>query len=121
MSTVTFSTPANPRSDGTVAAVECQRVRQGVLVVPHRCGVGRVAIAGHVGYLVFRDGVQVSRLDLPAGLRFSDNGLAASSSHKYSIKAIDAAGNISSPTAGRAGNTLGTGEVLIRAAPTSPG
>jgi hypothetical protein len=65
------------------------------------------------GYLVFRDGVLVGRVDLPNGLHFSDNGLAASSSHQYVVEAVDSAGNISAGTMARTAATLAAGSVLI--------
>ena len=117
MSTVTFSTPATrdrtaplPPSRASVFTKAFSSSRIDVV-----WGASRSPDTS--GYLVLRDGVQVSRIDLPAGLRFSDNGLATSSSHKYSIKSIDAAGNISPPTAPRDGSTLGTGAVLIARGP----
>jgi hypothetical protein len=69
------------------------------------------------GYYVVRDGVPVGRVDMPNGLRFSDNGLAASSSHHYVIQAIDSAGNVSAGTLARLGRTLAPGTVLIARGP----
>lgn len=69
------------------------------------------------GYLVFRDGTQVGRKDLPGGLRFSDNGLAPSSSHSYVIKTVDSAGNVSTGTSPRVVTTLPIGSVKIARGP----
>jgi chitodextrinase len=65
------------------------------------------------GYLVFRNGTQVGRVDLPGGLHFSNNGLAASTTYTYSVKAVDSAGNVSSATAGVSVKTLASGTVKI--------
>ena len=117
MSTTTFSTPAIPDrtaplppSNASVYARAFSSSRIDVVW-------GRSRSPDTSGYLVFRDGVQVRRLDLPAGLRFSDNGLSTSSSHKYSIKSIDSAGNLSPPTAARARTTLADGAILIARGP----
>ena len=61
-------------------------------------GSGSTDVAG---YLVYRNGAQVGRIDLPGGLRFSDNGLAASTSYDYALKAVDSAGNLSAGTTPR--------------------
>src|SRR5207253_2215397 len=68
-------------------------------------------------YQVLRDGLVVGQVDLPNGLRFSDNGLAAASSHRYVIRAVDSAGNISSGTLGRLAQTLSSNTVLITRGP----
>lgn len=47
---------------------------------------------GVTGYRVYRAGVLVGS---PAGLTFSDTGLAASTLYSYTVKATDAAGNLS--------------------------
>ena len=47
------------------------------------------------GYRVLRNGLVVGEVDLPNTPRFSDNGLAASTSYTYSIQTVDSAGNIS--------------------------
>ena len=49
---------------------------------------------GLAGYRVFRNGVQVQQL--AAGtLTFTDNGLSASTSYTYTVRAFDVAGNVS--------------------------
>jgi hypothetical protein len=52
------------------------------------------------GYQVFRDGTPLpgGRVDLPAGLRYSDNTVTAGSQHSYAVEAIDSGGNASAPT-----------------------
>lgn len=52
------------------------------------------------GYQVIRDGVPLpgGRVDLPGGLRYSDNTVSPGSQHSYAIEAIDSGGNASVPT-----------------------
>ena len=52
------------------------------------------------GYQVIRDGVALpgGRVDLPGGLRYSDNTVTPGSQHGYAIEAIDSGGNVSVPT-----------------------
>ncbi|WP_438351687.1 discoidin domain-containing protein [Paenibacillus sp. FA6] len=47
---------------------------------------------GVAGYQVFRDGTQVGT---PTGTTFNDTGLTASTAYSYTVKAVDAAGNLS--------------------------
>jgi hypothetical protein len=61
------------------------------------------------GYNVYRDGTQVARIDLPNGARYSDNGLAPTSSHVYAGAAVDSAGNLSATMTGRTVRTLSMG------------
>ena len=65
----------------------------------------------------FRDGAHGARVDLPNGLRYSDNGLAASSSHVYAIRAVDSAGNISAATTAERRRRWPHGAVLIARGP----
>ncbi|MFF5288844.1 DUF4832 domain-containing protein [Paractinoplanes globisporus] len=51
---------------------------------------------GVTGYLVFRNGTQVGT---PTGTTFTDSGLPSGSSYTYTVKARDAAGNISAASA----------------------
>jgi hypothetical protein len=69
------------------------------------------------GYQVFRDGAGVATIDLPGGLRYSDNGLAAGSSHSYVIKSVDSAGNVSAGTTAKTATTLAAGAVRIARGP----
>jgi hypothetical protein len=50
---------------------------------------------GVAGYRVFRAGVQVGEV---AGTAFSDTTVAASTTYTYTVKAFDAAGNVSEPS-----------------------
>jgi Purple acid Phosphatase, N-terminal domain/Iron/zinc purple acid phosphatase-like protein C/Fibronectin type III domain len=52
------------------------------------------------GYQVIRDGSPLSggRVDLPGGLRYSDNSVSAGTQHSYAIEAIAADGTVSAPT-----------------------
>lgn len=47
---------------------------------------------GVTGYILFRNGVEIAR---PSTTRYSDAGLAASTSYSYTVRARDAAGNTS--------------------------
>ncbi|MFL6163478.1 MAG: fibronectin type III domain-containing protein [Jatrophihabitantaceae bacterium] len=55
---------------------------------------------GVSGYRVIRDGTPLpgGRVDLPGGLRYSDNTVSPGSQHSYAIEAIDSGGNVSAPT-----------------------
>jgi hypothetical protein len=65
------------------------------------------------GYQVFRDGALLGEVYLPMRRYFSDNGLAALSTHSYQLRAIDSAGNLSALTTGRTATTLASGSVKI--------
>lgn len=69
------------------------------------------------GYRVFRNGVLVGTVDLPNGLRFSDNGLTASTTYSYAVEAVDSNGNASPATTGRNGTTPADGTVRIARGP----
>jgi len=69
------------------------------------------------GYQVIRDGTAIATVDLPNGLHYSDNGLAAGSSHTYGIRAVDSARNVSAATTGRTAKTLAAGTVQIARGP----
>ncbi len=64
---------------------------------------------GVTGYRVFRDGMQVA---VTTGTTFTDIGLAASTTYGYSVRAVDAAGNVSGMSGSDSESTL--------AAPTTP-
>jgi hypothetical protein len=68
-------------------------------------------------YLVLRDGAMVAMVSRPAAPRYSDNGLAASSTHSYSIKTVDSNGNLSIATSGRSASTPAAGTLLITRGP----
>jgi hypothetical protein len=51
---------------------------------------------GVAGYTVYRDGTAAGTVGAASGTRFSDTGLAASSTYSYAVDAFDAAGNRSS-------------------------
>ena len=75
------------------------------------------------GYLVFHStdtSTPIARVDLPGGLRYSDNGLTAATQYGYVIKAIDSAGNISAPTVTKLpafASTLATGTSQLERGP----
>jgi chitodextrinase len=64
---------------------------------------------GVIGYKVFRNGAQVGT---PGATTYSDSPLSASTTYSYTVEAVDAAGNASSPSA-----ALG---VMTAPAPTGP-
>ena len=68
-------------------------------------------------YEVRRDGKLVATVQRPNPQRYSDNGLKPSSSHSYTVLAVDTAGNRSVPTAARSIQTLPAHEVSIRRGP----
>jgi hypothetical protein len=51
---------------------------------------------GVAGYRVYRDGTQVAA---PAGTTYTDTGLTNGTSYVYSVRAVDAAGNVSASSA----------------------
>jgi hypothetical protein len=51
---------------------------------------------GVTGYRVFRDGTQVGT---PATTSYTDTGLTAATTYRYTVAAVDAAGNVSSQSA----------------------
>ncbi|MBB5873316.1 chitodextrinase [Allocatelliglobosispora scoriae] len=70
---------------------------------------------GVARYQVRRDGSQVGNV---TGTRFTDNGLAPGTTHTYSVRAVDAAGNVSDPSAQVTSATLTAPDT---AAPSVPG
>jgi fibronectin type 3 domain-containing protein len=69
------------------------------------------------GYRVYRNGTQIGSVDLPNGLRFSDNGLTAATSYAYVVKAVDSAGHVSAGTTSKSATTLAAGAVIIARGP----
>lgn len=68
-------------------------------------------------YKAYRDGSLVGTVERPNSQRYSDNGLAASTTHSYTIKAVDSAGNSSTPTSAKSASTTATGVVKIARGP----
>jgi chitodextrinase len=68
-------------------------------------------------YEVRRDGAVVGTIERPNGQRFSDNGLSPSSSHSYTVIAVDSAGNRSAATTAKTATTTATGTVKIARGP----
>jgi hypothetical protein len=58
---------------------------------------------GVTGYRVFRNGTQVGS---PASLTFQDGNLTPSTAYSYTVTAVDAAGNVSSPSGAVSATTL---------------
>jgi parallel beta-helix repeat protein len=76
---------------------------------------------GVTGYQVFRNGSQIGTT---AALTFSDSGLAAGTQYSYTVKAYDAAGNVSSASNTATTTTLPSGVMTGGAdtiAPSTPG
>jgi chitodextrinase len=71
------------------------------------------------GYQVLRNGTVVATLDLPGTLRYSDNGLSASTSYSYTVKAKDSTGLLSAASPPRSATTLAAGTVRIARGPFS--
>ena len=65
------------------------------------------------GYEVRRDDTLVGTVERPNAQRYSDNGLAPSSTHRYTVTAVDSAGNTAEATAPKSATTLGEGAVAI--------
>jgi chitodextrinase len=61
---------------------------------------------GVAGYRVYRNGSQVGTA---SGTTFTDTGLSASTNYTYTVAAYDAAGNVSSPSAGVTATTSSSG------------
>ncbi len=73
---------------------------------PSEIDVSWTASTDNVGvtsYQVYRDGVQVAHV---VGTGFTDQGLAASTPYGYEVRASDAAGNHSGPSASTTASTL---------------
>ncbi len=76
---------------------------------------------GVSGYQVFRNGTLVGTTGLPA---YSDSGLAAATQYSYTVKAYDAAGNVSTASNTATASTLPSGVMTGGAdtiAPSTPG
>jgi chitodextrinase len=69
---------------------------------------------GVTGYLVLRNGAQVGT---PSGTSYTDTGLAAGTTYSYSVKAKDAAGNVSGASA-TVNGTTSSGTVTVPARST---
>jgi hypothetical protein len=72
------------------------------------------------GYEVLRDGSPLAQVNLPGGLRYSDNTVSAGTKYSYTIEAIDAGGNKSVPTTAKPPATataLATGTEQIARGP----
>jgi len=117
MRTVSLATAADTETTAPSPPV-------GTTVVVHAFSSTRIDVtwggssSGDVaGYRVLRDGTPVATVDLPNGLRYSDNGLVAGSSHAYAIRAVDSAGNESASSTARTATTLAAGTATIARGP----
>jgi hypothetical protein len=116
MRTVTLTTSAS--SDTTIPAAPSSSSVSVKVFSSSRLDVFWAASTSTdaAAYLVLRDGVPIAFLR-PSALRYSDNGLAASSTHAYSIKTVDSNGNVSAATSGRSASTPAAGTLLIARGP----
>ncbi len=71
---------------------------------------------GVAGYRVYRNGTQVGT---PTGLSYTDTGLTASTLYQYTVKAIDAAGNLSATSNTATVTTLAGSDTTPPSAPTN--
>src|SRR6185437_15656021 len=88
------TTPPAPPADASVAAHAFSSTRVDVVWA----GSPSADVSG---YLVYRNtdiSNPIARIDLPGGLRYSENGLTAGGLYGYVIRSVDSAGNISAPT-----------------------
>ncbi|MEV0714474.1 fibronectin type III domain-containing protein [Asanoa sp. NPDC050611] len=71
---------------------------------------------GVTGYQVFRDGTLVGS---PSGTSFTDSGRSPGQTYQYQVRAVDAAGNVSGPSATVSATTTGcAGDCTVPSAPT---
>ena len=68
-------------------------------------------------YEVFRAGVLVGTIDVPNPPRYSDNGLAPSTTYSYTVDAVSSHGVHSALTGAKSGATTAAGVVLIARGP----
>lgn len=104
------TTPPAPPSNGSVRTIPFSGTRIDVTW-------GDSTSTDVWAYEVYRDGTLVGRVELPFRKTFSDVGLQPGQTYVYAIRAVDSAGNVSVPTAGRSGTTLATGSVRIARGP----
>lgn len=86
-------------------------------VLPIRIDLSWTASTDNIGvtaYRIVRNGVQVAT---STGASYSDTGLTANTSYTYTVTAVDAAGNVSSPSASV---TVRTPVVADTQAPSAP-
>jgi len=122
-STASFTTSANPSTTPPSPPADAS-------VAAHAFSDSRVDVvwagspsADVSGYLVYRNtdiSNPIARIDLPGGLRYSDNGLSAGGLYGYVIRSVDSAGNISAPTTTKPpafATTPAAGTVLLERGP----
>jgi len=71
---------------------------------------------GVTGYNIFRGGVQIATLG--AVTTFQNTGLTASTNYSYTVRAFDAAGNVSPPTISASATTQAAPDTIAPLAPT---
>lgn len=72
------------------------------------------SVAGASGYNVYRGGAKVNTA-LVAGTSYTDTGLAAGTTYSWTVKAVDAAGAESPPSAAASGSTTGSAATCFTA------
>src|SRR5205823_4437175 len=71
---------------------------------------------GVTGYQIFRGGIQIATATTTT---YSDVGLTASTTYTYAVKAMDAAGNVSAPSASVSASTLAPPDTTPPTVPTN--
>ena len=100
------SDPTPPSAPGTLSATAISATR---VDLSWGAATDNIAVTG---YRVFRNGTQVGA---PSTTTYSDSPLAASTTYSYTVEAVDAAGNVSLPSA-----TLSITTAPAPAGPTYP-
>jgi hypothetical protein len=109
--TVTVGTSGDTQAPTVPTNLSATAVSSSAINLTWTASTDNVAVTG---YQVFRNGTQVST---PATNSYSDTGLAAATSYSYTVKATDAAGNVSA-TSSAASATTQTGLTVTVTAPT---
>ncbi|MCW2700474.1 MAG: hypothetical protein JWQ45_2009 [Blastococcus sp.] len=113
----TVNTPAS--TDTTAPAMPGNGSVQAVAFSSSRVDVMWAASASDdvAYYEVLRNGVVVGTLERPLATKFSDNGLSASVTYSYRLRAVDSAGNRSGLTTEKSPRTLAAGTARIARGP----
>jgi endoglucanase len=102
------STPGNVRVTGTTAST-----------ISLAWNASTDDVSGVTGYQVFR-GTGTTPIGTPAGLTFTDTGLAASTTYSYTVRAVDGTGKVSAASTAVSGTTQAvTQDYTVSATPAS--
>jgi chitodextrinase len=112
--TATATTPAgaDTQAPSTPAALSATAASSSQINLSWTASTDNVGVTG---YRVYRAGVQVGT---PTATSFSDTGLTASTAYSYTVKAVDAAGNLSAASNTATATTLAGGGGTVVLAPT---